>query len=329
MNKFLIALAATTAIAAAAPAAAQTRSGTNIELRTDQLQAQLQAGIRSGAITRSEAVPLREQLRTLNRLERQYSRGGFTRQERQDLRNRMAHLRHGIRVAARSGGGYDRDDRYDRDGRYDRDCPPGLEKRDNGCLPPGQVGRDDRDGRWGDDDRRSQWIDRNRDGYDDRDLNRDRRIDSYERRMARDRYEDDRDDRWDDDDRDDRRGNARWIDRNRDGIDDRDLNRDGRLSERERRMAGDRDDRWDGNDRDDDRGNRGGILGGIIDQVFGNGGLEVGQRVTAGARLGAVPYEYRSQYRDGNGVYYRADNRAIYQIDARTHTVLRIYGMRR
>ena len=42
-----------------------------------------------------------------------------------------------------------------------------------------------------------------------------------------------------------------------------------------------------------------------------------------------MPYEYRNQYRDGNGVYYRSDNRAIYQIDARTDTVVRIYSLNR
>jgi hypothetical protein len=42
-----------------------------------------------------------------------------------------------------------------------------------------------------------------------------------------------------------------------------------------------------------------------------------------------VPYEYRSRYRDGNGVYYRSDGRQIYQIDARTQTVLRIYAIDR
>jgi hypothetical protein len=60
---------------------------------------------------------------------------------------------------------------------------------------------------------------------------------------------------------------------------------------------------------------------------LGGGGLRVGQRVSG--NLGAVPYEYRSQYRDGNGVYYRADNRSIYQIDARTDTVVRIYSLNR
>ena len=74
MNKIIIALAATTAFAGAAPALAQTGGyggygNSNVQLRSDQLQMQLQAGVRSGAITRAEAMPLREQLRQLTRLE--------------------------------------------------------------------------------------------------------------------------------------------------------------------------------------------------------------------------------------------------------------------
>lgn len=76
---------------------------------------------------------------------------------------------------------------------------------------------------------------------------------------------------------------------------------------------------------------RGG-LGGLIDDIFGNDdncdsygyGLRVGSRATA--NLGGVPYELRGRYRDGNGVYYRSDGRYIYQIDARTNTVLRVYN---
>jgi len=71
---------------------------------------------------------------------------------------------------------------------------------------------------------------------------------------------------------------------------------------------------------------RGGI-GGILDNVLGGGCLRVGQRVSG--NLSAVPYEYRSQYRDGGGVYYRSDGRAIYEIDARTNTVIGVYGMAR
>lgn len=250
MKKIIIALAATAALAAAMPAAAQSGGGGNFQARIGELQTQLQAEVRSGAISRHEAVPLREQLRQLTALERQYRRGGFTAQERNVLQNRIQNLRQGIRTAARSGG-----DRWGRDDRHrGRDCPPGLERKNNGCTPPGQVGRD---GRWGNDDR------------DDRD----------------DRYGRDRDD--------DRYGR------------DRDDDRYGR----------DRDDRYE------DRHRRG-----VIGDVIG-GGLRVGQR--ASANLGAVPNAYRNQYRDGNGVYYRADARSIYQIDARSHIVLRIYAMNR
>lgn len=68
-----------------------------------------------------------------------------------------------------------------------------------------------------------------------------------------------------------------------------------------------------------------GGLAGIISQVFGVGGLQVGQR--APANLYGVPYQYQGQYRDGNGVYYRSDGRRIYQVDARSQTVVRVFPM--
>lgn len=262
MNKIIfIALAATSAISAAAPASAQ--SGNyggngygkgNIEVRADQLQMRLQAGVRSGAITRAEAMPLRDQLRQLTRLETLYARDGISGRERADLQHRINSLRQGIRMAERGADGrYGRDDdRYDRDGdRY---------------------GRGDVDSRY----------DRNNDGWDDRDGNRDGR--------------------WDVDSR---------YDSNRDGYDDRDYNRDGR---------------WD-NDQGYQQTNNGGIVGQILDRVTGNNGLRVGQR--ASANLGGVPYAYRTQYRDSDNVYYRSDGRQIYQIDARTQTVVRVYAMNR
>lgn len=102
----------------------------------------------------------------------------------------------------------------------------------------------------------------------------------------------------------------------------------------------DRDSRysWNDDDRYDGRGGpyeevcetRGGVLGGLVDTVLGTRddcGLAIGQRATG--NLYSVPYEYRGRYRDGRGVYYRSDGRQIYQIDARTNTVLRVYGMNR
>ena len=77
-----------------------------------------------------------------------------------------------------------------------------------------------------------------------------------------------------------------------------------------------------------DTNNRGGI-GGLIDGVLGRNdrdcSLRVGSRVSG--NLYSVPSQYRYRFRDGNGVYYRSDGRNIYQIDARTQTVLRVYDM--
>lgn len=273
MNRIIFsALAASSAVMAiAAPASAQSGgyggnaygANSNIEVRAEQLQARLQAGVRSGAITRAEAMPLREQLRQLTRLEMLYARDGISGRERADLQQRINSLRQGLRMAERGADGrYGRDDdRYDRDDdRYSRD--------------------DDRDGRYNRDvDSR---YDRNNDGWDDRDGNRDGR--------------------WDVDSR---------YDSNRDGYDDRDHNRDGR---------------WDNDQGYQQSGDRG-VVGQILDRVTGNNGLRVGQRVSG--NLGSVPYAYRSQYRDSDSVYYRSDDRNIYQIDARTQTVVRVYSMNR
>jgi len=76
-----------------------------------------------------------------------------------------------------------------------------------------------------------------------------------------------------------------------------------------------------------DTSSRGG-LGGLIDGVLGrndNCNLRVGAR--ASTNLYAVPSQHRYRFRDGNGVYYRSDGRNVYQIDARTQTVLRIYDI--
>jgi hypothetical protein len=125
----------------------------------------------------------------------------------------------------------------------------------------------------------------------------------------------------------------------------RDLREDVRIADNGRYDRDSRyswDDRYDNNDAYTGRGGpyeqpydtycetntRGGI-GGLIDGVLGrndnNCGLRVGARATG--NLYSVPSQYRYRYRDGNGVYYRSDGRNIYQIDARTQTVLRIYAM--
>jgi hypothetical protein len=150
----------------------------------------------------------------------------------------------------------------------------------------------DRDGAW-DVDRR---YDRNDDGWDDRDSNRDGRWDN-------DQYG--RDGRWDD----------RSTDRDDDGWDDRDRNRDGQL---------DYDPSYD---RDDDG------RSGYYNRDDRDDGLDLGAALRVGVRapgsLSPVPPEYRTRYRDGNGVYYRYDDGNIYQVDARTNVILRIYSLDR
>jgi hypothetical protein len=223
MKKILFSMAAVGALAAAAPALGQTGYyGTNINTSAGisnqiaQLEARLNAGINARLIDRTEARELRMDLRDLRRLERQYSYGGFTQAERQDLRQRLRSVRQEIRVA--DNGRYDRDNRF---GNWNDD--PYW----NGDVYTGQGG-------------------------------------PYEQPYY---------------------------------------------------------------DCDNNRG----IIGGVIDSVLGRndncGSLRVGARATG--NLYSVPSQYRYQYRDGNGVYYRSDGRAIYQIDARTNTVLRIYPMDR
>jgi hypothetical protein len=249
-------MAAVSALAIAGPAFAQPGYGSqpyggqpndyrggvsadaNLSARIDQLRMRLQAGVQSGSITRSEAMPLRQQLRQLTMLERQYAANGISGQERGELQRRMRDVRQAIR---RADGGdqarwnnYDREDGYGRDGSWN----------DNRGYAEGDR------------------IDTDRNGYDDRDL--------------------DRDGRWDDD-----------------------LN-EGRYQPQQPARGG---------------------LGGVVDSLLGRGGLRVGQQ--ASGDLYGLQDRYRDQYRDGNGAYYRTDGRQIYQIDARTRTVVRVYPMNR
>ncbi len=75
----------------------------------------------------------------------------------------------------------------------------------------------------------------------------------------------------------------------------------------------------------------GGLLAGVLNRATGtvdtDCGLNVGQRVPG--NLVAVPATLRNQYRDGSGVYYRADGQNVYQIDNRTHQVTQVFPMAR
>lgn len=171
MKTIIFSLAAMSALAVAAPAAAQYQSngyqtGMNangdVTARVAQLRTRLQAGVQSGAITRQEAVPLRRQLQQLTQIERQYAVNGIDGRERADLQLRIRDLRQQLRSA--DGGNQARWDQYDREDGYGRS---GQYGRDDG------YGRDERYGRYDANDR----VDANRDGYDDRDYDRDGRWD--------------------------------------------------------------------------------------------------------------------------------------------------------
>ena len=54
-------------------------------------------------------------------------------------------------------------------------------------------------------------------------------------------------------------------------------------------------------------------------------GLQIGQREPGD--LYPVPLEYQSQYRDGDGSYYRFDGTRIYKIKAADRTVTHVYKL--
>jgi hypothetical protein len=251
MKKFLTIGAAVAALAAV-PAAAQYGTGQynngqynngqygtanvnangamGIQNRIAQLDARLQAGIQSGAISRAEAQSLRPQLRELRRLERQYSMNGLSQQERFDLQQRIRSVRQQLRMA------------------------------DNGMN--GQYGAYDQD-------------DYNQGGYNQGGYNQ---------------------------------GGYGQGGYNQGGYGQGGPYQEVGVACRQ-----------------------GGGLGGVIGSIFGSNGnsdqdcgLRVGQQVSGG--LSSLPSSMRYQFRDGNGIYHRTDGRYVYQIDARTNTVVRVYN---
>ncbi|MEZ0243245.1 MAG: hypothetical protein ACAH11_07710, partial [Sphingomonas sp.] len=72
----------------------------NINARQNRIENRINQGIRSGAITRREAVQLRAQFRAIANLEARYraSRPGLTMAERRDLDRRFDALERSIRI---------------------------------------------------------------------------------------------------------------------------------------------------------------------------------------------------------------------------------------
>ncbi|MGQ0533103.1 MAG: hypothetical protein ACT4OF_10505 [Caulobacteraceae bacterium] len=106
MRKLLAIAVAASALAVAAPASAQ--SWQSINERQARLDARIDAGVRSGDLTRGEAARLRDEFRDLARLEARYRASyGLSSSERRDLDMRFDRLSAQIR--------YERNDRQDRD----------------------------------------------------------------------------------------------------------------------------------------------------------------------------------------------------------------------
>ena len=124
MKKFAILIASLGVAAAAIPTVAtaaplpgygmQQGAWQNINARQNRIEMKINQGIRSGALTRGEAVRLRAEFRQIAQLEAQYrrSRPGLTVAERLDLDRRFDRLERSIRVQKN-----DRDDRRGGHGR--------------------------------------------------------------------------------------------------------------------------------------------------------------------------------------------------------------------
>lgn len=109
MKKFLALAVAAGALAIAAPASAQ--SWQNINQRQANLDQRIDAGVRTGDLTRAEAVRLRAEFNDLARLEARYrSSNGLSNAERADLDRRFDALSARVR--------FERNDRQDRNDRW-------------------------------------------------------------------------------------------------------------------------------------------------------------------------------------------------------------------
>jgi opacity protein-like surface antigen len=135
MRKILAMAVAASALAMAAPAAAQ--SWQTINERQRNLDARIDAGVRSGDLTRNEAMRLRGEFRDLARLEARYrSSNGLSMSERRDLDMRFDRLSAQIRFER-----HDRNDRYGRNWQPINQRQNMLENRINAGIRSGRLDR--------------------------------------------------------------------------------------------------------------------------------------------------------------------------------------------
>lgn len=94
MKRFLLSVAAVSAVLVSMPVAASATPWQPIAQRQTNLERRIDQGVRTGDLTRPEAARLRDQYRDIARLEAHYRRtgGGLSPSERADLDRRYDRL---------------------------------------------------------------------------------------------------------------------------------------------------------------------------------------------------------------------------------------------
>lgn len=93
MKKLIVSLAiASSALIAAAPAAAQPFRGDNVHQRLQRIEYRIDRNAQRGSLTRAEAVRLRSQTNQIQRLAYRYGRDGMSGWEHRDLERRIDRL---------------------------------------------------------------------------------------------------------------------------------------------------------------------------------------------------------------------------------------------
>jgi hypothetical protein len=115
------------------------RGWVGINQRQAQLERRIDNGVRTGAITRAEAVRLRSEFRRIDMLEQQYRRsgGGLTQWERQDLDRRFDELSRSVRE--------DRNDRDHRGWESINQRQAALDRRIEAGIRSGSLTRNEAD----------------------------------------------------------------------------------------------------------------------------------------------------------------------------------------
>ena len=103
MNRLLLSVVATSSLLGALATPLSAAPWQSINQRQAILEARINEGIRNGVLTRSEAIVLRGEFKTLDRLETNYrkSDGYFTERERADLDRRFDALQKRIKIQRR------------------------------------------------------------------------------------------------------------------------------------------------------------------------------------------------------------------------------------